>query len=124
MEFEPRMNSLSPLFVLNCPCDAALQWTKARLTQMGLRVLQTFDLQSARHAPQECPCPHHGTEACDCQMVVLLVYGESNEPATLLLHGNKGQTWVSLIEDAQLGVAPKLRKEIRGALENHLPILF
>jgi hypothetical protein len=29
-------------------------------------------------------------------MVVLLVYGATNEPVTLILHGNNGQTWLSI----------------------------
>ncbi|MFN3742841.1 MAG: hypothetical protein ACK4VW_09255 [Anaerolineales bacterium] len=114
------MNSLSPLFVLDSPCNSALQWTKASLAQVGLRVLQTFDLQSARHAPQECPCPHHGTENCDCQMVILLVYGEHNKPATLLLHGNKDRTWISLVEDVHQDVASRLGQEVREALGKRL----
>lgn len=116
------MNSLSPLFVLDSPCNTALQWTKASLTQAGLRVLQTFDLQSARHAPQECPCPHHGTENCDCQMVILLVYGEYDKPVTLLLHGNKDRTWISLVEDAHQDVASRLGQEVREALGNRLAL--
>jgi hypothetical protein len=114
---------MNSLLLLNCPCDTALRWIKERLAQAGLRTMQTFDLQSARHAPQECPCPHHGTGACDCQMVLLLVYGEGSEPLTLLLHGNQGQTWISLVEEAQQSVVSTLGKEIREALESHLPIL-
>ncbi|MGC8857188.1 MAG: hypothetical protein ACP5QU_10380 [Anaerolineae bacterium] len=87
---------------LNCPCDSALRWTKEHLTQAGLRTVQTFDLQSARHASGDCPCPHHGTAECDCQMVVLLVYGGTDDvstPLTLVLHGSDGQTRFSIADD-------------------------
>jgi hypothetical protein len=31
-------------------------------------------------------------------MVVLLVYGKDNQPASLVAHGHNGQTWFSLVE--------------------------
>lgn len=92
------MAVLDPFLSLNSPSDKSLAWLKERLSAANLRVMQTFDLHSARHALDDCPCPHHGTEQCDCQMVVLLVYGDGTEPATLILHGNDGQTWLSIVE--------------------------
>lgn len=35
----------------------------------------SFDLPSVLTTPTGCICPHHGTDPCDCQMVVMLVYG-------------------------------------------------
>jgi hypothetical protein len=92
------MTILNPLLSLSFPSDQALAWLKDQLAAASLRVVQTFDLHSARHGVGDCPCPHHGTEQCDCQLIVLLVYGSSAEPATLILHGNDGQTWLSLVE--------------------------
>ena len=69
-----------------------------RLSVAGLRMLRTFDLHDARLGAAECSCPHHGTSKCNCQMVVLLIYGEAIEPATLILHGNEEQTWLSFAE--------------------------
>jgi hypothetical protein len=89
---------LNPFLSLNSPSDKCLAWIKERLTTANLRVVQTFDLTTAREALDDCPCPHHGTDECDCQMVVLLVYASVVEPATLILHGNDGQTWLSLVE--------------------------
>ncbi len=93
------MNMLSPFLTMNCSCDEALQWSSKNLEQHGMRVIQTFDLHTARHGLEDCSCPNHGTNACDCQMVVMLVYGEAMEPATLILHGNNGQTWLSIADD-------------------------
>lgn len=31
-------------------------------------------------------------------MIVLLIYGNAPEPATLILHGNDGLSWLSLID--------------------------
>ena len=111
------MATLSPFLTLNCSCDEALRWAGQNLMQSGLRVVQTFDLHSARHALEDCPCPHHGTDQCDCQMVVLLVYANAAEPATLILHGNDGQTWLLLAEHPDQPVSKDAILGIRQALE-------
>ncbi|MFH1906685.1 MAG: hypothetical protein ABIL11_04750 [Chloroflexota bacterium] len=59
--------------------------------------------------------------ACDCQMVVLLVYGSAPEPATLILHGNDGQTWLSLVNTPAQHADPSLQSSIEQALEANLP---
>ena len=117
--------NISPFLSVNQPCGKALQWTKKELLQAGMRPIQTFDLHTARLAMHDCPCPNHGTGECDCQMVVLLVYGKvvdvstplNTSPATLILHGNDGQTWVSIADDPRQQVDAKLINSIRQALE-------
>ena len=109
------MTTLSFLTV-DLPCDKALQTAKKKLSQAGLRALQTFDLHTARHIQQDCPCPNHGTADCDCQMVVLLVYGETAEPATLILHGSDGQTRFSIADDSSQRADKNLVISIKGAL--------
>lgn len=111
------MNMLSPFLTLKCSCDEALLWTKKQLSQSGLRVMQTFDLHTARHTLEDCPCPHHGTNACDCQMFVLLVYGEVVEPVTLILHGNDGQTWLSIVNNSLQYADASIRSAIERALQ-------
>jgi hypothetical protein len=69
-----------------------------RMQQQGLRVIRTFDLHETRIAENACTCPNHGTEPCDCQLVVMLVYGKESPPASLVAHGYNGQTWFSLVE--------------------------
>ena len=114
------MNTLSPSPSLACSCDEALALVQERLALAHLRVAQTFDLQTARVGLEDCPCPHHGTSACDCQMVVLLVYGEAAEPAALILHGNDGQTWLSLVNTPAQHVDPSIRASIEEALQVNL----
>lgn len=41
------MDTFSPLCILDCPCDKAVAWTKAQLSQVDLRMLQTFNLNTA-----------------------------------------------------------------------------
>jgi hypothetical protein len=109
--------NLSPFLSTSHPCDEALQRTNKQLEEAGLRAVQTFDLQAARAALPDCSCPNHGTDECDCQMVVLLVYGKAEEPVTLILHGNDGNTWFSIAENPQQGPDKKLSQEIKQALE-------
>ena len=109
--------SVSPFLSVNRPCDEALRWTKRRLSRAGLRAMQTFDLHTARAGLHDCPCPNHGTEECDCQMVVLLVYGSAESPATLFLHGNDGQTWLSIADEPRQRVDSKLLTGIKQALD-------
>ena len=109
---------LSSFLAIGSSCDQALQATKARLMQAGLSAIPTFNLNTARLGLHDCGCPNHGTEACDCQMIVLLVYGEVAEPATLILHGNNGQTWISIADSSRQRVDAKLVASIRGVLED------
>lgn len=92
------MTKLPNFISLACSCDQALIRLRQNLEAADLRVVQTFDLQSARFRQEDCPCPHHGTNVCNCQMVVVLIYGKVDEPATLILHGNEGRTWLSLVD--------------------------
>ena len=112
--------NFSPFISINQPCDDVLQWAKGQLSQAGLHPVQTFDLHTARLALHECPCPNHGTADCDCQMVILMVYGENPDPATLILHGNDGKTWFSIAEDPSQRVDGKLVGAIRNTLEASL----
>jgi hypothetical protein len=116
VNLEARMN-ISPFLSVNYSCDEALQWTMKQLSQVGLRAVQTFDLHVARAGLHDCPCPHHGTNECDCQLVVVLVYGKAADPATLILHGNDGQTWLSTTDGPRQRSDAGLTNAIQQALE-------
>ena len=120
---EARMNT-SPFLSVNHPCDKTLRWTMKKLSRAGLRAVQTFDLHSARAGLHDCPCPHHGTEECDCQMVIVLVYGNAAEPATLILHGNHGQTWLSITDNPRQRADTKLLAVIQQSLETETPVFI
>ena len=108
--------NISPFLSIPYSCDEALKWSNERLAQAGFRPVQTFDLHTARAALHDCPCPNHGTVECDCQMVVVLVYGKVEEPVTLILHGNNGQTWLSLADGPHQRSDLKLSTEIKQVL--------
>ena len=107
--------SLSPFLTVSQTCDQTLPWVNQQLLQAGLRSVQTFDLHTAREASHNCECPNHGTDQCDCQMVVLLVYSKTEDPATLILHGNDGTTWLSITNSVRS--EHTLDEQIRLALE-------
>lgn len=119
---QARMN-ISPFLSVNCPCGEALRWVKERLTRAGLHPVQTFDLRAAQEGLHDCACPNHGAEDCDCQMVVLLVYGNAVAPITLFLHGNGGQTRLSIADEPRQNADSKLLAEIKQALVSsvHIP---
>jgi len=110
------MNSASPFVIIEKPGEETLCWIIQLLENAGLRVLRTFDLQEARLSHPDCPCPHHGTEACDCQMSILLVYRGEQSPASLLLHNFQETTWLYLVDTPEQPVAQNLDLLIRETL--------
>jgi predicted alpha/beta-hydrolase family hydrolase len=110
------MNDKSPFLIIVQSYDEALAWVTHRLSSVGLQVMRTFDLQAARHAHTDCPCPHHGTEQCDCQMVVLLVYGSDDRPISMVAHSFDGRTTFSLVDTPQQRADPHLEAAIMRAL--------
>ena len=110
------MSTLMPFLVLDQSCNQVLAWVNRQLKRAGFRVVQTFDLQVARLAHPDCPCPHHGTDDCDCQMVVLLVYGKQEDPATLVIHGQDSRSWVSLAGPVGRRASQYLEAVIRRAI--------
>ena len=95
------MNQTTHLLTLNIDCETAVSKVIHRLVEDELEVVRSFDLQAARSAHTCCTCPHHGTEQCDCQMVVLLVYDHQGVPITVVAHGNNGQTHFAIDESSQ-----------------------
>lgn len=114
------MSSLSPLATIEKPGDASIQWTIHILESTGLKVLRTFDLQEARLSQSDCPCPHHGTEACDCQMCVLLVYETDVAPTSLLLHSFEDTTWLYLVDTPGQPVDQNVGSLIREILARNV----
>lgn len=110
------MSTLIPLVTLDRPGEEVVAWLSQHMTAEGFRLARTFDLQAARSPHHGCSCPHHGTEKCDCQMVVLLVYGKESDPATIVLHSQDGKTWLSLVEAPGIAANRTLEAAIRRSL--------
>ena len=90
------MAQITPIITFTSSHETAIAWINKQLIAFGLVVRQSFDLQAAKSAHVACTCPHHGTAQCDCQIVVLLVYGEQVAPVTLLIHSQDGNTTLSM----------------------------
>lgn len=110
------MSALIPFLVLDQTCGQVQVWADQQLTSAGFRVVQTFDLQVARLAHPDCTCPNHGTEECNCQMVVLLIYKKKGDPLTLVIHGQEGKSWLSLASPDRRHISQRLETAIQRAL--------
>lgn len=110
------MPTTSPFVILRKPCDEAVTWAACKLEQAGFQAMRTFDLQAARSAHLDCPCPHHGTAQCNCQMVVMLVYQGDSPPATMVIHGNEEMSWFYLINKPQQPIGQAQEKNIQDVL--------
>jgi hypothetical protein len=106
--------------------EAAIAQVEHCLAGAGLHVVRSFDFPTAHSALDgaACSCPHHGTRYCDCRLVVLLVYGPDNTPATLLMHGRDHKASFALAGSPQNTVDPKLEALIASLLaQAHIPHL-
>jgi hypothetical protein len=115
------MNSTSLFATIEKPGEEIISWTIQLLEKAGLRVIRTFDLREARLSHPNCPCPHHGTEECDCQMSVLLIYHQNQTPASLLIHSFQETTWLYLVATPEQPVQHGLENMIRGILAQPVP---
>ena len=99
--------------------EPAAQAAAEGMTRHGLQVVRSFDLRTTRgpHGEQTaCACPYHGTAECTCQYVVLLVYGETGAPATVLIHGRDSETRLKIVSDASQQPEASLVEQIMAAL--------
>ena len=103
-------------FTVNRTCNEIVPTIRRELSAVGFRVEQSFDLRSALGQVPNCTCPHHGTSLCDCQYNVLLIYGQAQMPASLIVHGHDHQCWIALADDPNGQVAPGLVADILRTL--------
>lgn len=110
------MNANGHLLTLCLDCETAIAAVTSCLNVCGMKVMRTFDLRSACASLTDNTCPHHGTSPCDCQLVVLLVYGQEPVPASLVVHGHFAQTEFRLVGFPEMRPAPELEACITNAL--------
>lgn len=102
--------------LLNTDSETAAQTVTAILARQGHRVLRSFDLRSALTAQPDRVCPCHGTSPCNCQFVVLLVYGRAARPVVVIAHGHDQETSLQLVSDPQERPDPDLAGEVIAAM--------
>jgi hypothetical protein len=67
-----------------------------QLSNYGLHVARSFDLDSACASPIHGVCPHNGQSPCDCELIVLLVGNFGTETFPVILHSNGDETEIYL----------------------------
>ncbi len=79
--------------------ETATQSATSALVRQGFRVVRSFDLRSAMDHHGECQCPHHGTDQCTCQYVVLLAYGSTGAPIVVTVHSRDASAELQIVDD-------------------------
>ena len=100
--------------VVPCSGEQAAQLVVDGLSQRGFHVVRSFDLNVATNGL--CDCPHHGTEKCTCQYVVLLVYGATGAPAVVTPNSRDEQSHLEIVSDANAPSDPSLVDHVLTAL--------
>lgn len=86
------------------------------IEDQGLKAETSFDKRIQEDDNITCSCPHHGTSKCDCQIVVLLIYGNSEGPGTVVAHSRDGRTVFSLaveLEEPQAATIYSILEKIK-----------
>jgi hypothetical protein len=117
------MNQTTPIQIISGDHQAIIKQTINSLDTAGLQVMCSFDLQVARESHTNCACPHHGTEQCSCQLVVLLVYQNGKQLVTLVVHGHDSDTELSIVESPNQQADPDLVATIRQVFTKNNPFL-
>ncbi|MBC8507356.1 MAG: hypothetical protein ISR58_04075 [Anaerolineales bacterium] len=71
------MSNTNQLAKLDLDCEVVINYLSGYLLDQGVRTVRSFDLQSACASYPDLTCSHHENMACDCQLVILLAYGQS-----------------------------------------------
>jgi hypothetical protein len=109
------MSSLTPILTLQDTTEATVAWMMRQLSVSGFQVERTFDLQAARQAHADCPCPHHGTRNCTCQMIVLIVHSEG-QLTTIVARGQDKRTSLSLVDGTNQFIDKRVFQALLPAL--------
>lgn len=113
---------MTPLLMLKNGLTDAVQQVTTALQGAGLLIIPSFDSRHTRIEKSDISCPHHGTAACNCHIVVLLVYKSKEQPATLILYGQDDDTWISLAYASGLRPSAALQAQIKNSLTMELLI--
>ncbi len=102
--------------LFNCDGETAAQVAVQALERRGFRVVRSFDLRSALSTHTDCDCPHHGTDQCTCQFVVLLVYSQAGAPVVVTAHSRDSQAEVQVVRDANTHPDAQLAEQVMTML--------
>jgi hypothetical protein len=109
------MSNLTPIFTLQYSTEITVAWMVQQLSASGFQIKRTFDLQAARQAHADCPCPHHGIRDCTCQMIVLIVHSE-DQLTTIVAHGQDKRTSLCLVDGTNQFIDKRIFQALLPAL--------
>ena len=101
---------------LNVNSNVAVKRVSERLSADGMQVIRSFDLQTAKDAHENCTCPHHGEDECDCQLVVILVYDDQGTLLKIVAHSKDKKTHFALIDPPDNDRERKMKIKLLQAL--------
>jgi hypothetical protein len=96
--------------------EETLSQIARNLSQHGLQIIRSFDLQTTSATCQCEQCFSDAAPQCQCQLTVFLVYGLGRPPVTLMAHRRREQTWFSLVNTPQQPADPELEALITAVL--------
>lgn len=102
--------------LFNCDGETAAQVAVQALERRGFRAVRSFDLRSALSTHTDCDCPHHGTDQCTCQFVVLLVYAQAGAPVVVTTHSFDREAEARFVQDANTHPDAQLIEQVMAVL--------
>ena len=111
---------MTPLIILENGRNHPIQLIKDTFQNAGLRVIISFDSRHTRVAETTILCPTHGIMDCGCHIIIMLVYGMEDLPATLIFHVQDKEIWVSLTYPPGLRPSGLFLNQITKILQTNL----
>lgn len=110
------MRRESSLISLNLDGNLAVKRLSNRLICDGMHVIRSFDLQTAKAAYENYPCPHHGVNQCDCQLIVMFVYDDHGSQLKIIAYSKDQKSHFSIIDPPLDDREQKIKDKILQAL--------
>jgi hypothetical protein len=103
--------------LLTIPFDGSttLAFIVHQLSNHGLHVARSFELDSACASPTHGVCPHNGQFPCDCGLMVILVGIIGSETFPVILHSHGDETEIYL-DEAERAARRKIGDRVIQAL--------
>lgn len=100
---------MKTVFCFSDTCAETAARITTQLEAADVRISPSFVLRSAIPETFPCACQAYNSAACQCDMVVLLAYAKNSaHPLTLLLHGNRQETWATVEYPNSAALLPHL----------------
>ena len=106
-----------PLAIIGTQCSFLRTLLTNALEKAGLWVVQSFNMKISLGLQENCCCSTLYANECTCELVVLLVYPKIGNPATLVLDGREGKTFIFVTDETESQYSTPLIKIIESAIQ-------